>query len=40
MDWIKNNGHQFDLSDSQRPDLKNNDNKKVVGKFTDELNSQ
>ena len=29
----------FDLSDSLRPDMKNNDNKKVVGKFKDELNS-
>ena len=38
-EWIKNNEKHFDLSDSLRHDMKNNDNKKVVGKFKDELNS-
>ena len=37
--WIKNNKQHFDLSDSLRHDMKDNDNKKVVGKFKDELNS-
>jgi hypothetical protein len=38
-DWIKNNKNHFDLSESERPDLKNNTNKKVLGKFKDENNS-
>jgi hypothetical protein len=38
-DWIKNNKEHLDLSDSQRPDLKDNTNKKVLGKFKDEMNS-
>ena len=38
-DWIKNNKHHFDLSESERPDLKDNTNKKVLGKFKDENNS-
>jgi hypothetical protein len=38
-DWIKNNKQHFDLSDSYRPDLKDNLNKKVIGKFKDEMNS-
>ena len=38
-DWIKNNKHHFDLSDSLRPDLKDNTNKKVIGKYKDEMNS-
>ena len=37
--WIKNNKHYFDLSESLRPDLQDNSNKKVYGKFKDELNS-
>jgi hypothetical protein len=35
-DWIKNNKHHFDLSESERPDLKDNTNKKVLGIFKDE----
>ena len=35
----KNNKHYFDLSESLRPDLQDNSNKKVYGKFKDELNS-
>ena len=35
----QNNKQHFDLSDRLRPDMKNNDNKKVVDKFKDELNS-
>ena len=38
-DWIKNNKNYFDLSESLRPDLKDNTNKKVLGKFKDENNS-
>jgi hypothetical protein len=38
-DWIKNNKQYFDLSESERPDLKDNTNKKVLGKFKDENNS-
>ena len=38
-EWIKNNKKHFDLSGSLRPDLKNTENNKVVGKFKDELNS-
>ena len=38
-EWIKHNNKHFDLSDSLRPDMKNNDNKKVVGKMKDELQS-
>jgi hypothetical protein len=38
-EWIKNNKHHFDLSESERPDLKDNTNKKVLGKFKDENNS-
>ena len=37
-DWIKNNKHHFDLSESERPDLKDNTNKKALGKFKDENN--
>ena len=35
--WIKHNKHYFDLSDSLRPDLKDDTNKKVLGKFKDEM---
>ena len=38
-EWIKSNREPFDLSDSLRPDLKDNTNKKVLGKFKDEMNS-
>ena len=38
-EWIKNNKQHFDLSSSLRPDLKDTENNKVVGKFKDELNS-
>ena len=38
-EWIKTNKHYFDLSDSLRPDLKDDGNKKVLGKFKDEMNS-
>ena len=38
-DWIKNNKQHFDLSDSLRTDLKDDANKKVLGKFKDECNS-
>ena len=38
-EWIKNNKHYFDLSDSLRRDLKDNGNKKVLGKFKDEMHS-
>ena len=37
-EWIKNK-KIFDLSESERPDLKDNTNKKVLGKFKDEKNS-
>ena len=36
---LKNNKHHFDLSDSIRPDMKDNANKKVLGKFKDEMNT-
>jgi hypothetical protein len=38
-EWIKINSKHFDLSDSTRTDLKDNTNKKVLGKFKDELNT-
>ena len=38
-DWIKNNKEHFDLSDSLRDDLKDGENKKVLGKFKDEMHS-
>ena len=38
-EWIKNNKHYFDLSDSMRPDLKDDANKKTLGKFKDEMQS-
>ncbi len=38
-EWIRNNPSHFDLSDSLRPDLKSDENKKKLGKFKDELNS-
>ena len=38
-EWIKNNKQYFDLSDSLRPDLKDNTNKKVYEKMKDELKS-
>ena len=38
-DWIRTNSEHFDLSDSLRPDMKNNDNIKVPGKMKDELHS-
>ena len=38
-DWIKNNKVYFDLSDSLRDDLKDDTNKKVLGKFKDEMHS-
>ena len=38
-EWIKNNKGYFDLSDSLKPDLKDNTNKKVLGKFKDEMHS-
>ena len=38
-EWIKNNKQYFDLSESLRPDLQDNSNKKVYGKIKDELNS-
>ena len=34
-----NNNHYFDLSDSLRPDLRDDGNKNVLGKFKDEMNS-
>ena len=39
FEWIKENREHFDLSDSIRPDLKDNTNKKVIGKIKDEMNS-
>jgi hypothetical protein len=40
-EWQKQNEHEwFDLSDSERPDLQSNNNKKKLGFFKDELNSQ
>jgi hypothetical protein len=38
-EWIKENREYFDLSDSIREDMKDNTNKKVPGKFKDELNT-
>ncbi len=38
-EWIKNNKIHFDLSDSKRPELKDDTNKKVLGKFKDEVHS-
>jgi hypothetical protein len=38
-EWQKQNKHYFDLSDSKRPELKDDSNKKVLGKFKDEMNS-
>jgi hypothetical protein len=37
--WIKDNGQHFDLSDSKREDMRDNTNKKVLGKFKDEMNT-
>jgi hypothetical protein len=37
-EWVKDNREYFDLSDSARPDMKDNTNKKVIGKFKDEMN--
>ena len=37
--WIKENKQHFDLSESLNSDIKNDDNKKVEGKFKDELRS-
>ena len=40
-EWQNQNAKQwFDLSDSLRPDLQSNENKKQLGFFKDELNSQ
>ena len=38
-EWIKNNKDYFDLSSSERPDLKDGANKKAYGKFKDEMHS-
>ena len=38
-EWMKTNKQHFDLSDSLRDDMKDNTNKKVLGKFKDENNS-
>ena len=38
-EWIKQNKQHFDLSDSARADMKDNTNKKVLGKFKDEMGS-
>jgi hypothetical protein len=38
-DWVKNNKNYFDLSDSKNPNLKDDTNKKVLGKFKDEMHS-
>jgi hypothetical protein len=38
-EFIKDNKQYFDLSDSIRPDLKDNTNEKIPGKFKDEMNS-
>ena len=37
--WISENKQYFDLSDSLNNDIKNDDNKKVLGMFKDELRS-
>jgi len=38
-EWIGKNKTYFDLSESSREDLKDNTNKKVLGKFKGEMNS-
>ena len=38
-EWIKDNKTHFDLSESANDDLRDNTNKKVLGKFKDEMNS-
>ena len=38
-EWIKQNKQYFDMSDSKRPELKDNANKNVLGKIKDEMNS-
>ena len=38
-EWIKNNKIHFDLSESKRPELKYDTNKKVLGKFKDDFSS-
>jgi hypothetical protein len=37
--WIRDHSHHFDLSESKRSDMKDNSNKKVLGKFKDEMNT-
>ena len=37
--WISQHRKHFDLSDSKRPELHNDTNKKVVGNFKNETNS-
>ena len=37
--WIGENKHHFDLSDSKRPELKDDTNIKALGKFKDEMYS-
>ena len=39
FEWISQHREHFDLSDSKRPELHNDTNKKVVGKFKNETNS-
>ncbi len=38
--WVGNYKEHFDLSESQRGDLKDDTNKKVLGKFKDEMQSK
>lgn len=38
-EWIKTNKKYFDLSESKRDDLKDDENKKKLGRYKDELNS-
>ena len=38
-EWTKQHKSLFDLSDSERPDLKDNTNKKVIGVMKDEMSS-
>ena len=38
-EWIGQHREYFDLSDSKRPDLQDDTNKKTSGKIKDELNS-
>ena len=38
-EWIKNNKKHFDLSESLRPDLRDNEFMKTLGKFKDEFYS-